>query len=52
MFSVLIYEVSGPIFAKIAIKKAGEINGLDKIEDINQVEEVVSGELTTEIQKA
>lgn len=25
MFSVLIYEVSGPIFAKIAIKKAGEI---------------------------
>lgn len=26
MFSVLIYEVSGPIFAKIAISKAGEIN--------------------------
>lgn len=31
MFSVLIYEVSGPIFAKIAIHKAGEINGLDKL---------------------
>lgn len=30
MFSVLIYEVSGPIFAKIAIDKAGEIGGLDK----------------------
>ena len=29
MFSVLIYEVSGPIFAKIAIKKAGEIQ-IDK----------------------
>ncbi|NLJ90199.1 MAG: cation:proton antiporter [Clostridiales bacterium] len=28
MFSVLIYEVSGPIFAKIAIQRAGEINGL------------------------
>lgn len=52
MFSVLIYEVSGPIFAKIAIKKAGEINGLDKIEDINQVEAVVSPELTTATQEA
>lgn len=29
MFSVLIYETSGPIFAKIAIKKAGEIDGID-----------------------
>lgn len=29
MFSVLIYEVLGPVFAKIAIGKAGEINGLD-----------------------
>lgn len=28
MFSVLIYEVSGPIFAKIAIQKAGEIGGV------------------------
>mgnify|MGYP001038970016 FL=1 len=28
MFSVLIYEVTGPIFAKIAIERAGEINGL------------------------
>lgn len=30
MFSVLIYEVTGPIFAKLAIQKAGEINGLEK----------------------
>lgn len=29
MFSVLIYEVTGPIFAKLAIHKAGEINGLN-----------------------
>ncbi len=29
MFSILIYETTGPIFAKYAIKKAGEINGLD-----------------------
>ncbi|PKL00299.1 MAG: cation:proton antiporter [Tenericutes bacterium HGW-Tenericutes-1] len=29
MFSVLIYETSGPIFAKLAIKGAGEINGVD-----------------------
>ncbi|HHT91846.1 MAG: cation:proton antiporter [Bacillota bacterium] len=29
MFSVLVYEVSGPIFSKIAIQKAGEIGGVD-----------------------
>ena len=28
MFSVLIYEVTGPIFAKMAIERAGEIDGL------------------------
>lgn len=33
MFSVLIYEVSGPIFAKFAIQNAGEINGMEKIEE-------------------
>ena len=31
MFSVLIYETSGPIFAKIAIARAKEIGGMDKI---------------------
>lgn len=43
MFSVLIYEVSGPIFAKIAIQKAGEINGLDRKKATlkkNKVEEI------------
>lgn len=33
MFSILIYEVSGPIFAKIAIDKAGEIDGLNKMKE-------------------
>ncbi len=27
LFSVLIYEIAGPILAKIAIQKAGEENG-------------------------
>ena len=41
MFSVLIYEVSGPIFAKIAIQKAGEINGLKKKKEIIKKDRVV-----------
>lgn len=32
MFSVLIYEVTGPIFAKLAIQRAGEINGLSHVD--------------------
>ncbi|MGD9605655.1 MAG: cation:proton antiporter [Bacilli bacterium] len=40
MFSVLIYETTGPIFAKIAIKKAGEMDGADK----QEVKEVVVNE--------
>ena len=31
MFGVLVYEITGPIFAKIAITGAGEIDGLDRI---------------------
>lgn len=31
LFSVLVYEISGPILAKIAIQKAGEINSLGKV---------------------
>ncbi|WP_315116008.1 cation:proton antiporter [uncultured Clostridium sp.] len=31
LFSVLVYEISGPILAKIAIEKAGEVNGLKKV---------------------
>jgi len=33
MASVLFYETLGPIFAKISIQKAGEINLLPEIED-------------------
>lgn len=43
MFSVLIYEVSGPIFAKIAISKAGEINGLDRLEENYEINQSVGG---------
>jgi len=39
MFSILIYETTGPIFSKYAIKKAGEINGLDKYRNIEDLEE-------------
>lgn len=44
MFSILIYEVSGPIFAKIAIDKAGEIGGLNKLkkkQSMQKVQDVV-----------
>jgi len=33
MFSVLVYETTGPIFAKIAIQKAGEVGGMDRKPD-------------------
>ena len=33
MFSVLIYEVTGPVFAKLAIQRAGEIDRLEKKEE-------------------
>lgn len=42
MFSVLIYEVSGPIFAKIAIEKAGEIDGVNQAQVAFKQTEVVS----------
>ncbi len=38
MLSILVYETSGPIFAKFAISKAGEINGLDKLDEISSLE--------------
>ena len=31
LFSVLVFEILGPILAKVSITQAGEINGLDKI---------------------
>lgn len=30
LFSVLVFEISGPILAKFAITKAGEVNGMDR----------------------
>lgn len=36
MFSILIYETLGPVFAKIAIQKAGEINGLDNYSETEE----------------
>ena len=38
MLSILIYETTGPIFAKYAISKAGEINGLDKLDQLSSIE--------------
>jgi Kef-type K+ transport system membrane component KefB len=32
MLSILVYETLGPIFAKIAIGKAGEIGGMDRLD--------------------
>ena len=34
MASVLIYETLGPVFAKISISRAGEINALPPIEEL------------------
>jgi len=39
MLSILVYETTGPIFAKYAISKAGEINGLDKIDQSFEISE-------------
>jgi len=38
MLSIMVYETSGPIFAKLAISKAGEINGLDKLQYLSNIE--------------
>jgi Kef-type K+ transport system membrane component KefB len=38
MLSILVYETLGPVFAKFAISKAGEINGLDRLDDISGLE--------------
>ena len=44
MLSILVYETSGPIFAKFAISRAGEINGLDKLELLSSIEGIEEGE--------
>ena len=38
MLSILVYETTGPIFAKYAISSAGEINGLDRLEELSQID--------------
>lgn len=38
MLSILVYETMGPVFAKYAITKAGEINGLDKFEELSNLD--------------
>ena len=45
MLSILVYETFGPVFAKISITKAGEVNGLDRLDEVSGVEglEVAGG---------
>lgn len=38
MLSILFFETTGPIFAKIAITRAGEINGLDLLDEISSLD--------------
>ena len=45
MLSVLVYETMGPVFAKFAISKAGEIGGLDRLEQLSSLDGI---ELTEE----
>ncbi|HHV33575.1 MAG TPA: cation:proton antiporter [Acholeplasma sp.] len=43
MLSILFFETSGPIFAKYAISKAGEIGGLDRLDQISSMEGIEEG---------
>ena len=45
MLSILVYETFGPVFAKYAISKAGEIGRLDELDQVSSVENI---ELTEE----
>lgn len=45
MLSILVYETFGPLFAKFAIEKAGEIGGLDRLEQLSGLDGI---ELTEE----
>lgn len=49
MLSILFYETTGPIFSKFALAKAGEINGLDRFEDIAVDQEYVVDTLPQEM---
>ena len=53
MLSIMVYETSGPIFAKLSISKAGEINGLDKLQylsNINDIEKKSAEEITSAVE--
>lgn len=45
MLSILVYETFGPVFAKYAISKAGEIGRLDELDEVSSVRNI---ELTEE----
>lgn len=49
MFGVLIYEVTGPIFSKIAISKANEIGGMDIAEEVEITEPFIDEDSEEEI---
>lgn len=38
MLSILVYETLGPVFAKLAISKAGEIDGLDRLDKLSSID--------------
>ncbi len=40
MLSILVYETLGPVFAKMAISKAGEVNGLDRLEELSSLDDL------------
>lgn len=40
MFSILFFETTGPIFAKIAISRAGEMYGLDELDALSSLDRI------------
>ncbi len=42
MISILFFETTGPIFSKLAITKAGEVNGLDSLDKVSNVDDLVT----------
>lgn len=44
MLSILVYETLGPVFAKYAILKAGEIGGLDRLQALSSLEGIETTE--------
>lgn len=41
MLSILFFETLGPVFAKYAISKAGEIGGIDKLDELSSIDDIV-----------